>query len=81
MGRNALFGPGYANIDGSFSKGWHLPFLGEGGLTEFRFEAFNIANATHLANPVTGLTNPNFTKILSTDGDPRILQLALKIAW
>jgi hypothetical protein len=34
-----------------------------------------------MANPVTGLTNPNFGKIISTDGDPRILQMALKVAW
>ena len=32
-------------------------------------------------NPVTGLTNPNRGKIISTDGDPRILQMALKVAW
>lgn len=81
LGRNSLWGPGYANIDMSLSKGWKLGFLGEAGLTEFRFEAFNIVNATHLANPVTGLTNSNFGKITATDGDPRILQLALKFAW
>jgi len=52
-----------------------------GGKIEYRFEAFNLANATHLSNPVTGLTNPNFGKITGTDGDPRILQMALKVAW
>jgi hypothetical protein len=81
LGRNALYGPGYANIDISFAKGWRLPFLRENGKIEYRFEAFNLANATHMANPVTGLTNPNFGKITGTDGDPRILQMALKIAW
>ena len=50
-------------------------------MIEYRFEAFNVFNATHLANPVTGLTNPNFGKITGTDGDPRILQMALKVAW
>jgi hypothetical protein len=81
LGRNILFGPGFANIDASLSKGWRLPFIGEGGLLEYRFEGFNVVNATHMANPVTGLTNPNFGKITSTDGDPRILQMALKILW
>ena len=81
LGRNILFGPGYANTDASLMKGWRLPFFGEAGLIEYRFEAFNVFNATHLANPVTGLTNPNFGKITSTDGDPRILQMALKVAW
>src|SRR4030095_11886263 len=80
LGRNALWGPGFANIDTSLAKGWRLPFFGEGGLIEYRFEAFNVLNATHMANPVTGLTNPNFGKIIATDGDPRILQMALKVA-
>ncbi len=81
LGRNRLFGPGFANIDTAITKSWRLPFLKEGGLVEYRFEAFNLANATHLSNPVTGLTNPNRGKITSTDGDPRILQMALKVAW
>ena len=81
LGRNVLRGPGFANVDVSLAKGWRLPFIGEGGRIEYRFEAFNVLNATHLANPVTGLTNPNFGKITGTDGDPRILQMALKVAW
>lgn len=81
LGRNALFGPGFANIDTSLAKGWRLPFIGEQGRIEYRFEAFNLLNATHLGQPVTGLTNPNFGKITSTAGDPRILQMALKVAW
>jgi hypothetical protein len=81
LGRNILIGPGYANVDTSLAKGWRLPFLGEAGRIEYRFEAFNLLNATHLSNPVTGLTNPNRGKIISTDGDPRILQMALKVAW
>jgi hypothetical protein len=81
LGRNALIGPGFANIDASLTKGWRMPFLGEAGQIEYRFEAFNVMNATHLANPVTGLTNPNFGKITGTDGNPRILQMALKLRW
>ncbi len=81
LGRNMLFGPGFANVDTSIAKGWRLPFIGESGIIEYRFEAFNLSNATHLGNPVTGLTNPNFGKILRTDGDARILQMALKVAW
>jgi Carboxypeptidase regulatory-like domain len=81
LGRNALIGPGYANLDTSLSKGWRLPFLGEQGIIDFRVEAFNLFNATHLSLPVTGLTNPNFGRIIATDGDPRILQMALKIGW
>ena len=53
----------------------------ESGRLEYRFEAFNLLNATHLSLPNTGLTNSNFGRILSTDGDPRILQMALKLLW
>jgi len=81
LGRNALWGPGFANTDMALAKGWPLPKLGEGSRIEYRFEAFNVFNATHLNVPVTGITNPNFGKITSTDGDPRILQMALKVAW
>jgi hypothetical protein len=81
LGRNSLIGPGFANIDVSLAKGWRLPFIGEKGLLEYRFEAFNLLNATHLGLPVTGITNPNFGRITGTDGEPRILQMALKVAW
>jgi hypothetical protein len=81
LGRNAMVGPGYANYDMSLTKGWGLRFLGEGGRIEYRFEAFNLFNSTHLSLPNTGLTNPNFGRILATDGDPRILQMALKLLW
>lgn len=81
LGRNVLIGPGFANMDASLMKGWSLPFFGEKGNIEYRFEAFNLANSTHLSLPVTGLTNPNFGRITATDGDPRILQMALKVAW
>jgi len=81
LGRGALIGPGFANADVSLSKGWRLPFFGEDGRIEYRFEAFNLANGTHMANPITGQTNPNFGKIIGTDGAPRILQMALKVAW
>ena len=81
LGRNSLIGPGFANADVSLAKGWRLPFFGEQGKIEYRFEAFNLLNATHLGLPNTGITNVNFGRILGTDGEPRILQMALKIAW
>ncbi len=80
LGRNVLTGPGFANIDTSVVKGFRLP-LGEAGLGQFRFEAFNILNRTNFGLPNTGITNPNFGKLTSTDGGPRILQLALKVIF
>jgi hypothetical protein len=81
LGRNALIGPGFANVDASLVKGFRLPPLGEAGLGQFRFEVFNLFNRTDLSLPVTGFTNPKFGQITSTDGDPRILQLSLKVLF
>ena len=77
LGRNVLRGPGFANVDLSVMRTFPMPF-GEAGRGEFRFEAFNLFNATHLGNPNTSITNSNFGKITGTDGEPRILQLGLK---
>ena len=67
---------------GHFSRqGVPLPFFGEGGLGEFRFEQFNLFNRTNLSNPVTSMSSSNFGRILSTATGPRILQLALKVAF
>ncbi|MCI0625234.1 MAG: TonB-dependent receptor [Acidobacteria bacterium] len=78
LGRNALRGPGFANFDFSATRGFPIRAFGEAGRGEFRFEAFNLFNATHLALPIRGLTNPSFGQITGTDGDPRILQFAIK---
>ncbi len=81
LGRNPLIGPGYANVDMSLVKGFKIPYFGEAGLGQFRFEAFNLFNRTNLGNPNLGITNVNFGRILSTDGEPRILQLALRFEF
>ena len=80
-GRNALEGPGFANVDVSLVKGFRMPFLGEAGLGQFRFEAFNVFNRTNFSNPNTSITSSSFGQLTSTAGDPRILQLALKFAF
>ena len=77
-GRNTVTGPPLNQTDISVFKTFPIT---ERQRVQLRFEAFNALNATHLANPITGLTNPNFGKITSTAGDPRILQMALKVAW
>lgn len=52
--------------------------IAERALVQFRFEGFNIFNHANFNNPVNTVTNANFGKILGA-GDPRILQLALKL--
>lgn len=81
LGRNILTGPGFENMDASLVKGVRIPKLGEAGLAQLRFEAFNIFNRTNFNLPDTGLTSPTFGQLTSTDGSARILQLALKILF
>ena len=81
LGRNTLIGPGYANIDVSMAKSFGLRMIRESAEGELRCDFFNLPNATHLGTPVTGRTNARFGEILTTNGDPRILQLGLKISF
>ncbi len=80
LGRNAMIGPGSANVDASLVKGLRFPLLGEVGAAELRLEAFNVFNRTNFSNPVTGITNVNFGRLTGA-GSPRILQLAVKIIF
>jgi hypothetical protein len=81
LGRNILTGPGFANLDASLVKGFRVPLLGEGGLAQLRFEGFNILNRTNFGLPDTGLTSPTFGQLTATDGNARILQLAVKLVF
>ena len=90
--RNFLRGPGYINIDMAFSK---TTAITERVKLEFRAEFFNLFNHVNFLNPgvnnnndgtfsgaATG-NNPNsaqFGQITSTF-DPRIIQLALRLAF
>ena len=76
-GRNAYRGPAFAEIDMGLIKNFDLM---EGVKGIFRFEAFNVLNHTNLNTPVNTFTSGNFSAITSAY-DPRILQLALRIAF
>ena len=80
LGRNALEGPGSANVDMSLAKGLRFPFLGEAGASELRLETFNTLNRANFGNPVSSMTNSNFGR-LTAAGAPRILQMAVKIIF
>ena len=81
LGRNALVGPGYSNIDASLVKTFRLPLLKEGVKGELRCDVFNLFNSTHLSNPDTYQASDTFGQILGTNGEPRILQLGLKLSF
>jgi hypothetical protein len=74
LGRNALRGPGLANLDMGIFKDFPVT---EKQSLQFRAEAFNALNRTNLGTPVTRLASPAFGRIQSA-GSARIVQLGLK---
>jgi len=77
MGVNNIVGPGNIRIDMGLTRAFRVT---EKQSVELRAEAFNVPNHVNLNNPTTVLNNPLFGKI-TTVGDPRILQFALKYAF
>ena len=89
IGRNALSGPGLGSVDFSIFK--ETPIT-ERLKTQFRVEIFNIFNRVNFANPGVNLNAPaSFGLIANTRngaaapgigfGEPRNVQLALKLIW
>jgi hypothetical protein len=75
IGRNSLRGPGYADVDASIFKDF---LQAERIHAQFRAEAFNTFNHPHFQNPDSDIQSGTAGQILSA-GDPRELQVALKI--
>ena len=77
-GRNILFGPGRINFDMSlfkdfaFTENWKL---------QFRSEAFNLFNTPQFGLPNASIGDANAGRITSTVGNPRQLQLALRLQF
>lgn len=73
--RNPVRGPGYRNLDLALIK--HTSIAEQINL-ELRAEVFNLTNTPPLGGPNTVLGDPSFGSITSA-GDPRVIQLALKL--
>jgi hypothetical protein len=76
-GRNLLIGPGSATVDFGILKNF---FLTERFKLTFRTEAFNLFNRVNLGSPQGNLNNANVARITSA-GDPRVLQMALRFQF
>jgi outer membrane receptor protein involved in Fe transport len=77
VGRNAMLGPGYANVDLGVHKTFPITSALE---VQFRAEAFNILNRVNLDLPSGNRSSANFGRILTAQ-DPRILQFALRVSF
>lgn len=75
---NNLYGPGSVTINMGLTRTFQVR---ESQTIEVRGEAFNLPNHVNWNNPTsTALNSANFGKI-TTVGDPRIIQLALKYVF
>ena len=73
-GRNSFNGPGQRFFDFSLVRSFRF---GNGHRVEARFESFNVFNWFQMNNPQSNRDNVQFGRITSA-GDPRIMQFALK---
>ena len=76
--RNGIIrGPGYTSVNVSLYKTFPL---GERFNLQFRAEAFNVLNHPNFKNVDTGVGSGSYGQVTSA-GDPRILELALKVSF
>jgi hypothetical protein len=88
LGRDVVIGPGLFNVDSSLFKNNYVRKISETFNVQFRAEFFNILNHTNFApSPNTspfnsdGTPTAGFGQLTSTQGDNRVIQLALKAIW
>jgi len=75
--RNPVRGPGYRNLDLALIR--RVPLRGATAI-EVRAEAFNITNAPPLGAP-NGVFGSAAFGTITTAGDPRVIQLAVKLLF
>ena len=78
LGRNTLFGPGRINFDTSLFKDF---FFTESLKLQFRAEAFNLFNTPQFGQPNASIGASNAGTITGIVGNPRQLQLALRLQF
>jgi len=89
LGRNAIYGPGFHNLDFSATKDFRLR---EPLLLQFRAEFFNLFNHPNFALPQGSFGTPSFGQITQTPdvaqgnpglggGGPRVVQFGLRLQF
>jgi len=95
LGRNALIGPGFYNLDLSIARSVAVRRLGESARVTLRASAFNVLNHANLNNPDPVLSSPTFgiatfgrqgvssgfPAVAPLNETPRQIQLSLKIEF
>jgi hypothetical protein len=84
LGRNTVFGPGFAQLDFSLIKDTPLT---ETARIQFRAEIYNLPNHPNFAQPNTTFGTPSFGRIFNTfgrtlgTGASRQIQLVLRLSF
>jgi hypothetical protein len=76
--RNSIIGPGIFNFDMSIMRNFTFT---TSKILQLRLEAFNAFNQPVWGDPTTGVSNPNYGRILSTRKPMRELQLGVKFMF
>jgi hypothetical protein len=76
--RNSLTGPGFWQVDMALAR---LLRLRQAQTLELRVEAFNLFNNFNWGIPVVNFNSGTFGRITTQEGDPRILQFAVKYGF
>jgi len=77
-GRNIMHGPSFINLDCSIAKSFKLT---EVLTTQVRGDFFNTTNTAHFNNPGGSVSSTSTFGKITTAGDPRIVQLSLRLRW
>jgi outer membrane receptor protein involved in Fe transport len=76
--RNLLRAPEYWNVDLGLQR--NIPF-GPNNQVQVRLDVFNVLNHINLGNPEVNITSPNAGRITSMVGQPRQVQLGLRMLF
>src|SRR5207253_10402384 len=76
--RNLLRGPGVFNLDWSLAKTFRIT---ERVSTQFRGDFFDLLNIPHFNAPGSSVAGSSTFGKISTAGDPRIVQLSLRVRF
>jgi hypothetical protein len=81
--RNIYRNPGMVQVDASVLKNNHLPWLGEQGNLQLRFDFLNVFNHGNLGGVDPNMADGNFGKVTSTLNpfDARKIELGLRISF
>ena len=79
LGRNAVYGPGFRDMDLGVQKNFHIS---EGRQLELHGDAFNVTNTPSFANPNNvSCQNCNFGAITGERSSARKIQIAARLVF